>query len=108
MIQIHKPPECVDIICSTSRGFMAGALKARVRRTSTFRAPGGKNQVMYGELCQYARVFLNLLYTKLKISFNPLSPKIDFYVDLLLCATSWASNHKFMLLSKIFQETYYI
>ena len=41
-------------------------------------------------------------------SFNPLSPKIDFYVDLLICATSWASNHKFMLLSKIFQETYYL
>ena len=39
---------------------------------------------------------------------NPLSPKIDFYVDLLICATSWASNHKFMLLSKIFQETYYL
>ena len=38
--------------------------------------------------------------------FNPLSPKIDFYVDLFICATSWASNHKFMLLSKIFQETY--
>ena len=38
--------------------------------------------------------------------FNPLSPKIDFYVDLLICATSWANNHKFMLLSKIFQETY--
>ena len=30
--------------------------------------------------------------------FNPLSPKIDFYVDLLICATSWASNHKFILL----------
>ena len=27
---------------------------------------------------------------------NPLSPKIDFYVDLLICETSWASNHKFM------------
>ena len=40
--------------------------------------------------------------------FNPLSPKIDFYVDLLICATSWASNHKFMLLSKIFQEPYYL
>ena len=34
--------------------------------------------------------------------------KIDFYVDLLICATSGASNHKFMLLSKIFQETYYL
>ena len=42
------------------------------------------------------------------VMFNPLSPKIDFYVDLLICATSLASNHKFMLLSKIFQETYYI
>ena len=39
---------------------------------------------------------------------NPLSPKIDFYVDLLIFATSWASNHKLMLLSKIFQETYYL
>ena len=33
---------------------------------------------------------------------NPLSPKTDFYVDLLICATSWGSNHTFMLLSKIF------
>ena len=39
---------------------------------------------------------------------NPLSPKIDFYVDLLICATFWASKHKFMLLSKIFQEMYYL
>ena len=38
---------------------------------------------------------------------NPLSPKIDFYVDLLICATSWASNHNFMLLSKIFQDIIY-
>ena len=44
----------------------------------------------------------------LLILLNPLSPKIDFYVDLLICATSWASNHKFMLLLKIFQETYYL
>ena len=43
-----------------------------------------------------------------KGSLNKLSPKVDFYVDLLICATSWASNHKFMLLSKIFQETYYL
>ena len=43
-----------------------------------------------------------------KTFLNPLSPKIDFYDDLLICATSWASNHKFMLLSKIFQETYYL
>ena len=43
-----------------------------------------------------------------QVHINPLSPKIDFYVDLLICATSWASNHKFMLLSKIFQETYYL
>ena len=42
------------------------------------------------------------------IVINPLSPKIDFYVDLLICATSWASNHKFMFLSKIFQDTYYL
>ena len=35
----------------------------------------------------------------LKQTLNPLSPKIDFYVDLLICATSWVSNHKFMLLS---------
>ena len=39
---------------------------------------------------------------------NPLYPKIDFYVDLLICATSWASNHKFMLPSKIFREVYYL
>ena len=43
-----------------------------------------------------------------RLELNPLSPKIDFYVDLLICATSWASNHRFMLLSKIFQETYYL
>ena len=36
--------------------------------------------------------------------FEQLSPKIDIYVDLLICATSWASNHKFMLLSKIFKK----
>ena len=39
---------------------------------------------------------------------NPLSPKIDFYVDISICATSWASNHTFMLLSKIFQEAYHL
>ena len=50
----------------------------------------------------------NLFYQELINDLNPLSPKIDFYVDLLICATSWASNHKFMLLSKIFQETYYL
>ena len=36
-----KPPECVDIIRHTSI-FTAGALEARVRRTSAFRAPAGK------------------------------------------------------------------
>ena len=50
----------------------------------------------------------DVLMQGLETSINPLSPKIDFYVDLLICATSWASNHKFMLLSKIFQETYYL
>ena len=40
-----------------------------------------------------------------KIPISPLSPKIDFYVDL---SYSWADNHSFMLLSKIFKETYYI
>ena len=39
---------------------------------------------------------------------NPISLKIDFYVDLLISATSWASYHKFVLVSKIFQETYYL
>ena len=39
-----KPPECVDIIRHTSRGFTAGALKARVRRTSAFMAPAGKTE----------------------------------------------------------------
>ena len=28
-----------------------------------------------------------------KVQVNTLSPKIDFYVDLLTCATSWASNY---------------
>ena len=51
---------------------------------------------------------VSILQLPVSIVFNPLSPKIDFYVDLLICATSWASNHKFMLLSKIFQETYYL
>ena len=52
-----------------------------------------------------------ILYTLFRIKFfsvNPFSPKIDFYVDLLICETSWASNDKFMLLSKIFQEIYYL
>ena len=52
--------------------------------------------------------FIKELKAYLGTNFNPLSPKIDFYVVLLICATSWASNHKFMLLSKIFQETYYL
>ena len=39
-----------------------------------------------------------------ELYLNPLSPKIDFYVDLLICETSWASNHKFMLLSKNFKK----
>ena len=52
---------------------------------------------------------VNLLYRQWsRLFINPSSPKIDFYVDLLICATSWASNHKFMLLSKIFQENYYL
>ena len=38
----------------------------------------------------------------------PLSPKIDFYGELLLCAAYWASNHKFMSLTKLCQETYYL
>ena len=53
-----------------------------------------------GKALQYVREL------HLERDFNPLSPKIDFYVDLLICATSWASNHNVMLLSKIFQETY--
>ena len=40
-----------------------------------------------------------------KKCINPLSPKIDFDVDLLICETYWASNHKFI---QIFQETYYL
>ena len=52
--------------------------------------------------------FGGFLFKRLVYFFNPLSPKIDFYVDLLICATSWESNHKFMLLSKIFQATYYL
>ena len=39
-----KPPECVDIICRTSRGFHRWCLEARVRRTSAFRAPAGKTE----------------------------------------------------------------
>ena len=37
-----KPPECVDII--RHEVFTAGALEARVRRTSVFRAPAGKTE----------------------------------------------------------------
>ena len=51
----------------------------------------------------FGRVYMDFIRNE---EFNPLSPQIEFYVDLLICATSWASNHKFMLLSKIFLETY--
>ena len=37
-----KPPECVDIIRKHHEVFTAGALEARVRRTSAFRVPAGK------------------------------------------------------------------
>ena len=50
----------------------------------------------------------DFLFSLEPFNVNPLSPKIDFYVDLLIFATSWASNHKFMLLSKILKETYYL
>ena len=59
-------------------------------------------------MAHFLRVICDLAVYFFFLKFNPLSPKIDFYVDLLICATSWASNHKFMLLSKIFQETYYL
>ena len=39
-----KPPECVDIIRVHHEVFTAGALEARVRRTSDFRAPAGKTE----------------------------------------------------------------
>ena len=34
------------------------------------------------------------------LEYAPLSPKTDFHVDCLIFATSWASNHKLILLSK--------
>ena len=40
--------------------FTAGALEARVRRTSAFMAPVGKNRVMYDGLYQHTRVVLYL------------------------------------------------
>ena len=39
-----KPPECVDIIRVHHEVFTAGALEARVLRTSDFRAPAGKTK----------------------------------------------------------------
>ena len=42
--QNTKPPECVDIVHCTSGVFTAGALEARVSRTSAFRAPAGKTE----------------------------------------------------------------
>ena len=39
-----KPPECVDIIPIHHEVFTAGALEARVRRTSAFRTPAGKTE----------------------------------------------------------------
>ena len=39
-----KPPECVDIIAVHHEVLTAGALEARVRRTSAFRAPAGKSE----------------------------------------------------------------
>ena len=59
----------------------------------------------------FSRVLIDALDSNASLitkCVNPLSPRIDFYVDLLICASSWASNHKFILLSKIFQETYYL
>ena len=57
---------------------------------------------------QYSQKTISIRVPFVTITLNPLSPKIDFYVDLLICETSWARNHKFMLLSKILQETYYL
>ena len=39
-----KPPQCVDIFTVHHEVFTAGALEARVRRTSAFRAPAGKTE----------------------------------------------------------------
>ena len=39
-----KPPECVDITTVHHEVFTAGALEARVRRTSAFWAPAGKTE----------------------------------------------------------------
>ena len=51
------------------RFFTAGALEARVRRTSAFRAPTGKPSDVL-QLYQHTRVVLYLLYTQPEISFN--------------------------------------
>ena len=46
LLYYTKPPECVEIGLSTVHNevFTAGALEARVRRTSAFRAPVGKTE----------------------------------------------------------------
>ena len=67
------------------------------------------NPLIYNKLIIISKLYiLQYLGFFLFNNINPLSPKIDFYVDLLIYATSWPSNHKFMLLSKIFKETYYL
>ena len=42
------------------------------------------------------------------IMFNPLSPKIDLYVDLLICETSWACNHKNISRNLLFMTIYHL
>ena len=39
---------------------------------------------------------------------NHLSPEIDFYIYLLLCVTSWTSNHKFNHFQKYLRNLLFI
>ena len=59
-----KLPSCVDIIQSTSHGFIAGALKALVRP-----GPQLENLMMYGGLYQHIRVVL-YMYLNNKILYR--------------------------------------
>ena len=57
-----KLPSCVDMICRTSLGFSAGALKALFQGTRC------ENLMMYGGLYQHTQVVLYISYLEPYIS----------------------------------------
>ena len=69
-INIQNHPSVLILSAVHHEVFTAGALKARVHRTSALRAPAGKNRVMYFGFNQHTRVVLYLIYTQPEISFN--------------------------------------